>query len=76
MIFEKVQEIIASNLDIESERIQMNSRFTEDLDMDSIELMEVVMACEEEFGVEFPIENADTIETVQDAVSFIQKLTK
>lgn len=76
MIFEKVQEIIASNLDIESERIQMNSRFKEDLDMDSIELMEVVMACEEEFGVEFPIENADTIETVEDAVSFIQQLTK
>jgi len=76
MTFEKVQEIIASNLDIEPERIQATSRFKEDLDMDSIELMEVVMACEEEFGVEFPIENADGILTVEDAVSLIDQLTK
>lgn len=76
MIFEKVQEIIASNLDIDLERIQLNSRFKEDLDMDSIELMEVVMACEEEFGVEFPIEDADAIQKVEHAVSFIEKLTK
>lgn len=76
MTFDKVQEIIASNLDIDPERIQATSRFKEDLDMDSIELMEVVMACEEEFGVEFPIENADSILTVEDAISLIEQLTK
>ncbi len=76
MVFEKVQNIIAENLDIEKERIQLNSRFKEELDMDSIELMEVVMACEEEFGVEFPIENSDAILTVQDAVNLIDNMKK
>jgi acyl carrier protein len=76
MHFETVQNIIAENLDIEKEKIQLNSRFKEDLDMDSIELMEVVMACEEEFGVEFPIENADSIATVQDAVNLVKDIKK
>ena len=76
MYFEKIQTIIAENLDIEKEKIELNSRFKEDLDMDSIELMEVVMACEEEFGVELPIENADSIATVQDAVNQINKMKK
>lgn len=76
MYFEKVQTIISENLDIEKERIHINARFKEDLDMDSIELMEVVMACEEEFGVEFPIENADSILTVQDAVNLINDMKK
>ncbi len=71
-MFEKVQKIIAEQLGIEAEAVQPTSKFKEDLNADSLDLFEMVMAMEETFDVEIPSEDLEKIATVQDVIDYIK----
>jgi acyl carrier protein len=67
----KVKGIIAEQLGVAEDEIKITSSFIEDLGADSLDIVELVMAMEEEFEVEIPDEEAENIKTVQDAVNYI-----
>ena len=69
----KVIKIISEQLGKDESEIKMNSHFIEDLDADSLDTVELVMALEEEFEVDIPDEAAEKITTVQSAVDFIDE---
>ncbi|MBR5901956.1 acyl carrier protein [bacterium] len=69
--FEKVKDIIVKNLGVKPEEVTEDANFTDDLGADSLDLVEVVMALEEEFDAPVPDEEAEKIKTVGDAVRFI-----
>ena len=71
-MFEKVQKIIAEQLGIEAAVVQPESKFKEDLNADSLDLFEMVMAMEETFDVEIPSEDLENIVTVQDVMDYIK----
>lgn len=71
--FEKVKKTVAEQLTVEEEKITPKSSFIDDLGADSLDLVELVMAFEEEFEIEIPDEAAEKILTVQDAVDYINK---
>ena len=70
-IFEKVKEIIIDKLNVDEEKIVPEARFREDLKADSLDLVELIMAFEDEFGGEISDEEAQSIATVGDAVKYI-----
>jgi acyl carrier protein len=72
MIIEKVKEIIADQLGIDEEEIVSDASFIDDLGADSLDLVELIMALEEEFDMEIPDEDAEKINTVGDAVDYIK----
>ena len=67
----KVRAIIADQLGVAEDEIKTTSSFIEDLGADSLDIVELVMAMEEEFEIEIPDEEAEKIKTVQDAVNYI-----
>ena len=69
--FEQVQDIVASQLGVKKAEVKPEASFAEDLGADSLDTVELVMALEEEFGVEIPDEDAEKIATVQNAVDYI-----
>ncbi|WP_036944344.1 acyl carrier protein [Pseudobacteroides cellulosolvens] len=72
MVFEKVKKIIVEQLGVEEEDIAMESSFIDDLGADSLDIVELIMALEEEFDIEIPDSEAEKIATVGDAVEFIK----
>ena len=72
MEFEKLQNIIAEVLNIETEEITMDSTFIDDLGADSLDVFQIIMGIEEEFDIEIPNEEAEKIVTVADAVEQIK----
>lgn len=74
MVFDKVKTIIAEQLGVDEDIITMESSFKDDLGADSLDVVELVMAIEEEFDVELPDEEAENIETVGDAVNYINEI--
>ena len=68
---EKVIKIVMDHLGIEESKISLDSKFIDDLGADSLDTVELVMAFEEQFGIEIPDDAAETILTVQNAVDFI-----
>lgn len=72
-MLEKLQEIIADKLGIEATEIKPESKFSEDLGADSLDLFEVVMGLEEAFDISIDNEDLDQIKTVQDAMDYIAK---
>ncbi len=73
LIFEKIANILVEQLGTDSDDITMESNFTDDLNADSLDIVELVMAMEQEFGLSIPDEEAEKIKTVGDAVDFIKK---
>ncbi|MCK9615324.1 MAG: acyl carrier protein [Candidatus Omnitrophica bacterium] len=73
---EKVKEIIAEQLGVKKEEIKGESSFIDDLGADSLDTVEVVMALEEEFGIEIPDEDAEKITTVGEAIKYIEAKAK
>ena len=71
-VAEKVKGIIAENLDVDEQEITPDASFTEDLGADSLDIVELVMALEEEFGIDIPDEDADKIKTVGDAINYLK----
>ena len=68
---ERVKKIVAENLGVEPEKVTEDASFIDDLGADSLDIVELVMAFEEEFDVEIPDEAAEKIGTVKDAIDFI-----
>jgi len=75
MVFEKVKKIIVDQLGVEEEEIAMESSFIDDLGADSLDIVELIMALEEEFDLEIPDNEAEKIATVGDAVDYIKNNT-
>ncbi len=71
--FEKVKAIIVEQLDVDEDEVTEEARFIEDLGADSLDIVELVMALEEEFGLEIPDEEAEKILTVGAAVNYIKE---
>ncbi len=72
-IFEKVKEITVDQLGVDEESVTMEASFVDDLDADSLDTVELMMALEEEFDIEIPDEDAEKISTVEDAVNYIKE---
>ena len=68
---EKVQAIVVEHLGVEADKVTASASFIEDLGADSLDTVELVMAFEEEFGIEIPDDAAETMLSVGDAISFI-----
>ena len=71
-MLEKMKEMIADQLSVDEDKITLESNFKDDLDADSLDLFELVMAFEEEFDVEIPDEDAQKIKTVKDVIDYIE----
>jgi len=71
-MLDKIKEVVAEQLDVSVDEIKEDSKFVEDLGADSLDVVELVMALEEEFGIEIPDEDAEKIQTVKDALDYIK----
>ena len=71
-ILRKIQGIIAEQLDVEEQKVTPEKSFTDDLGADSLAIVELVLALEEEFGIKIPDDKVDEIKTVGDAVAYIK----
>jgi acyl carrier protein len=69
----RVKEIIINELGVEPEKVTTEASFVEDLGADSLDTVELVMAFEEEFGIEIPDEDAEQLQTVGDAIRYLQE---
>ncbi|MFZ1863775.1 MAG: acyl carrier protein [Polyangiales bacterium] len=71
-IAQKVKEIVSDKLDVDADDIQEDKDFVEDLKADSLAIVEVVLALEEQFEIEIPDEDTEKIKTVRDAIEYIK----
>ena len=71
-VFERVKKIVVENLDVEEDKVSESASFIDDLGADSLDLVELVMAFEEEFNIEIPDDVQENIRTVGDAVTHIK----
>ena len=71
-IEEQVKKIIVDHLGIEESKVSLDSKFIDDLGADSLDTVELVMAFEEKFSIEIPDDAAESIQTVQNAIDYIQ----
>jgi acyl carrier protein len=69
---DRVKEIIAKELEVDAKQIVPEAKFIEDLGADSLDIVELVMALEEEFGLDIPDEDADKLKTVGDAMAYLK----
>ena len=74
MTIDKVKQMLASQLNIEVEKIKDESRIIEDLGADSLDTIEMLMSLEEEFGISVPDDKAEELKTVQDIAQFIDSV--
>jgi acyl carrier protein len=72
-ISERVKKIVVEHLGVEADKVTENASFIDDLGADSLDTVELVMALEEEFGIEIPDEDAEKITRVKEAVDYIEK---
>jgi acyl carrier protein len=74
--FDRVKKVVVDQLNVDSEEVTPEASFVEDLRADSLDMVELSMAFEEEFQVDIPDEDAEKIKTVQDAVAYIEEKSK
>ncbi len=72
MVFDKVKEIIVEQLGVEEEKVTPETHLMKDLEADSIDAVEIIMAIEEEYGIEIPDEEAEKFQTVDDLVRYVE----
>ena len=72
MVFEKLQSVVADQLDVEPEKVTLEANIPEDLGADSLDIVDLVMAIEEEFDMEIPDDAVEKIKTVGDIVNYIE----
>ncbi len=72
-LFDDVKEVVVEQLNVNPDEVKMESKFVEDLGADSLDVVELVMALEEKFGIEIPDDQAEKIQTVGDAVKYIEE---
>ena len=71
-MLERMKKILAEQLDVEEESINLETRFKEDLEADSLDLFEMIMSIEEEYGMEFPAEDLENLKTVGEVITYLQ----
>lgn len=71
-MLERIQELVAEGLGVDAAKVVPEARFQEDLGADSLDLFELVMSFEEEFGVEIPSDDLEKMSTIQDVVNYIE----
>ena len=72
MVFEKIKELLAEQLDAEKDEMTMDTNIAKDLGADSLDVVELLMSIEDEFDVEIPDEEIENIKTIGDLVEYIQ----
>lgn len=75
MIFEEVKDILAENLDLDPNTIEMTSDLSSDLGADSLDAIDIVMSLEDQYGIEVPDSAIENMKTVEDIVNFIENST-
>lgn len=73
MVFEKISKILCEQLELEESQIAMDSSITEDLGADSLDLVDLLMSLEDQFGLEVPDEDVEKIKTVGDLVRYVEE---
>lgn len=73
---QRIKEIIADQLGVEVDKLNPGAKFVEDLGADSLDVVEIIMAFEEEFGIEIPDEDAEKIRTVGDVIDYLKEKVK
>ncbi len=73
MVFEKVRVILCDQLDLEEDQVTMESSIIDDLGADSLDIVDMVMSFEEEFDIEFPDDQVESVKTVGDIVKYIEE---
>jgi acyl carrier protein len=76
MVFEKIKELIEEQLSIDASMITMETDLAKDLEADSLDAVEIIMAIEEEFDIEIPDEDAESFRTVGDLVNYTEEQTE
>ncbi|HIZ17080.1 MAG TPA: acyl carrier protein [Firmicutes bacterium] len=72
MVFEKIREILCQQLDIEEDAVTMESSIMEDLNADSLDVVDLLMTMEDEFDIEVPDEDVEKMKTVGDLVKYVE----
>ena len=72
MIFDKIKEIIAEQLGVEEDVVTMDTNLMKDLEADSLDAVEIIMAIEDEYDIEIPDEDAEKFQTVTDIVKYVE----
>ncbi len=72
MVFNEVAEILADQLDVEKDKVTMEASIIDDLGADSLDVVDLIMSLEEEFGVEIPDDQVENMKTVGDIVKYIE----
>lgn len=75
-MFDKIKSIIVNELDVDEADVTLEASFVDDLGADSLDLVELIMALEDEFDIEIPDDAAEQISTVNDVVEYIKELQK
>ena len=73
MIFDEIKDIIIDQLQVEESEVTMDTNLMKDLTADSLDAVEIIMAIEEEYGIEIPDEDAETFQTVGDLVKYVEE---
>ena len=73
MIFDEIKDIIIDQLQVDESEVTMDTNLIKDLSADSLDAVEIIMAIEEEYGIEIPDEDAETFQTVGDLVKYVEE---
>lgn len=73
MVLDQIKEILKDTMDIDESKITLDAKLKEDLELDSLDSVELIMSAEEEFGIEIPDEDVMNFETVNDIVNYIEE---
>jgi acyl carrier protein len=71
-IAERIKTVVCEQLNVSSEQVTPNALFTDDLGADSLDIVELIMALEEEYNIEIPDEDAEKLKTVQDVITYVE----
>lgn len=76
MVFEKIRDIIVDQLSVDESMVTMDTNITKDLEADSLDAVEIIMAIEDEFDIEIPDEEAEKFKLVGDLVKYVEDATE
>ncbi len=76
MVFEKIKEIIVDQLSVDESMVALETNLMKDLEADSLDAVEIIMAIEEEYDIEIPDEEAEKFQTVGDIVKYVEEQTE
>ena len=73
MVLDQIKKILVETMDIEEEKVTLDAKLEDDLNLDSLDSVELIMSAEEEFGIEIPDEDVMNFKTVNDIVNYIEE---